>query len=608
MNKVERNELLTDVRKLPSNPGIYQFFDKEDRIIYVGKAKNLKKRVISYFVKSHENRKTAILVRQIEKIRHVVVDNEEDALILENNLIKQYQPKYNILLKDDKTFPWICIKNEPFPRIFYTRKRIKDGSHYFGPYTSVYMARTLLEVIKQLFPIRNCSLLLTDSNIRSGKFKRCLEFQIGNCKAPCELLYERSSYDLDISNVKAILSGTLTCVFSFLKSSMQAAAEKYDFERANEYKSKIQILDNYKSKSLVCSSTLTELDVFSFHEDEKVAYVNYFRIMDGSIVTTYLLEVRKKLNESREDILAFCMVEIRKIFSSNSTEVILPFLLGISFTNLKITVPQIGEKRKLLELCERNGKMFMLERAKNESAKAPVSRKHRILERMQRDLKLDRLPVWIECFDNSNLAGDFPVSSCVVFKDGLPLKSQYRHFNIKTVEGPNDFASMEEIVERRYTRQLSENKQLPDLIVIDGGKGQLSSAYSVLRKLGLDQKIAIIGIAKRLEELYFPHDSIPLYLDKKSETMKVLQHLRDEAHRFGITFHRTKRSKNFTSSALSEIEGVGNKTIEKVLSHFKSVENLKNVRIEEIEGLVGKDKAKRILDFLKLKLLEKGIE
>lgn len=599
MKSLATNVLLNEVKKLPSNTGIYQFFDKEDKIIYVGKAKNLKKRVTSYFIKSHDNRKTEILVRQIEKIRHIVVDNEEDALILENNLIKQYQPKYNILLKDDKTFPWICIKNEPFPRIFYTRKVIKDGSNYFGPYTSVYMARTLLEVIKQLFPVRNCNLLLTDSNIRSGKFKKCLEYQIGNCNAPCESLYEKRQYDFDISNAKAILSGTLAPVFHFLKSGMQLAADKYDFEKANEIKAKIQILENYKSKSLVCSATLTNLDVFSFHEDDKYAYVNYFRIVDGSIVTSYLLEVRKKLNEIREDILSFCIVEIRKICNSNSIEIIVPFLIGNFFSSFKVTVPQIGEKKKLLELCERNGKMFMMERAKNESLKSPVLKKQRVLERMQRDLRMERLPIWIECFDNSNLSGNFPVSSCVVFRDGQPYKSEYRHFNIKTVLGPNDFASMEEVVERRYTRLLSEGRQLPDLIVIDGGKGQLSSAYSVLIKLGLDQKIALIGIAKRLEELYFPNDSIPLYLDKKSETLKVLQHLRDEAHRFGISFHRTKRSENFTSSVLDKIGGIGSKTIDKVLGHFKSVENLKSVELEKLESVVGREKATKILDYFR---------
>lgn len=588
---------MAEVKKLPSNPGVYQFFDKEDKIIYVGKAKNLKKRVSSYFLKTHDNRKTEVLVRQIEKIRHIVVDSEEDALLLENNLIKQYQPKYNILLKDDKTFPWICIKNEPFPRIFYTRKKVNDGSIYYGPYTSVYMAKTILEVIKQLFHIRNCNLTLSEANISGKKFKKCLEFQIGNCKAPCELLYSKQNYDLDIQNAKAILSGTITPVYNYLKGAMQLASEKYDFEHANEYKSKIQVLDNYRSKSLVCSASMTNMDVFSFHEDDRNAFVNYFRIVDGSIVTSYLLEVKKKLNESKDEILSFCIVEIRKICNSESTEIILPFLIDVEFAKLRITVPQIGEKKKILELCERNGKLFMLERAKNESAKSPVLKKQRVLERMQKDLKLSVLPRIIECFDNSNISGDFPVSSCVVFKDGQPLKSQYRHFNIKSVEGPNDFASMEEVVGRRYSRQLAESNQLPDLIVIDGGKGQLSSAYSVLLKLGIEQKVSLIGIAKRLEELYFPNDPIPIYLDKKSETLKVLQHLRDEAHRFGITFHRLKRSENFTNSELSAIPGIGNKTAEKLLSRFKSVVKIKAAEFVELQKMVGKDKAMKVLDY-----------
>jgi len=582
---------------MPSNPGVYQFFDKENRIIYVGKAKNLKKRVSSYFLKKQENRKTVILVSQIVQIRHIVVDSEGDALILENSLIKQFQPKYNILLKDDKSFPWICVKNEPFPRIFYTRNIIKDGSNYYGPYTSVYMARTLLEVIKQLFPIRNCNLLLNEGNITANKFKKCLEYQIGNCKAPCEDLYTRTSYDMDVVHARSILSGTLSPVFGFLKSAMQSASDKYDFEKANEFKSKIQILENYKSKSLVCSVTITNLDIFSYHEDQKVGYVNYFRIVDGSIVTTYMLEIRKKLNESKEDILSFCIVEIRRICNSVSEEIILPFSIDFKLSGVKISIPMIGEKKKLLELCEKNGKMFMLERAKNDSLKSPVLKKQRILERMKLDLRMEVLPHWIECFDNSNISGDFPVSSCVVFKDGIPYKSAYRHFNIKSVDGPNDFASMEEVVERRYTRQLNEGKQLPDLIVIDGGKGQLSSAFSVLRKLGIENKVVILGIAKRLEELYFPNDPIPLYLDKKSETLKVLQQLRDEAHRFGLTFHRNKRSEKFTSSVLLEIEGLGPKSVDKLLIEYKSVDRIKMLRIEEMAHLVGNERAKRIFDF-----------
>ena len=594
MKAVVLNQILEAVKKLPANPGVYQFFNEEHKIIYVGKAKNLKKRVSSYFSKNHGNRKTEILVKQIETIRHIIVDYEEDALILENSLIKKYQPKYNILLKDDKTFPWICVKNESFPRIYYTRKIFKDGSVYFGPYTSVFMAKTILEVIKLIFPIRNCKLVLSDSNILSQRFKRCLEFQIGNCNAPCENIYSKVNYDSDISNAKAILNGTLTPVFNFLKSEMQEAANRYDFEKANQLKSKIQILENYKSKSLVCSAILTNLDVFSFHEDEKNAYVNYFRIVDGSVVNSYLLEVKKKFDELKEDILSFCIIEIRKLFNSKSTEILLPFPIGYKFSNIKISIPHIGEKKKILELCERNGRLYMLERAKNESVKSPITKKQRLLEKIQSDLRLKKLPHFIECFDNSNLSGDFPVSSCVVFKDGQPLKSQYRHFNIKTVEGPNDFASMEEVVERRYSRQINEGNQLPELIVVDGGKGQLSAAYSVILKLGLQDKVAIIGIAKRLEELYFPNDNVPLYLDKKSETLKVLQHLRDEAHRFGITFHRTKRSQNFTSSSLLQIPGIGNNTVEKLLAHFKSADNVRNSTRSELESVVGKERGKKI--------------
>lgn len=602
MNKEEPTALIDFVKKLPPHPGVYQFFNGDGKIIYVGKAKNLKKRVTSYFLKKHESRKTDILVKQIVQIKHIVVDSEEDALLLENNLIKKYQPKYNILLKDDKTFPWICIKNESFPRIFYTRKRIRDGSYYFGPYTSVFMAKTILEVLKQIFQIRNCNLNLTREHISAGKFKKCLEFQIGNCKAPCESLYSKSEYDNDILNARAVLSGTLTPVFSFLKREMQMASEKYDFEKANEYKAKIQILENYKSKSLVCSSTLTNLDVFSFHEVEKFVCVNYFRIVDGAIVNSYLLEVKKNLNESKEDILALCIVEIRELFKSQSSEIILPFSIGYDLKNARLSVPIIGEKKKLLELCERNGRMHLLEKAKNESLKSPVTKKQRLLEKLKSDLQLENLPHLIECFDNSNIMGEFPVSSCVVFKDCQPMKSGYRHFNVKTVEGPNDFASMEEVVERRYSRQLMEGNQLPDLIVIDGGKGQLSAAYSVLVKLGLSNKIPIIGIAKRLEELYFPNDPVPLYLDKKSESLMVLQQMRDEAHRFGITFHRNKRSEKFTTTQLLDIPGIGVKTSDKLLVKFKSVNKIKSAGIEELELIIGREKGLRVREYFNSEL------
>lgn len=584
------------VKALPSDPGVYQFFNKEGKIIYVGKAKNLKRRVLSYFQKEHTSRKTEVLVRQIEKIQHVVVDSEDDALLLENNLIKKYQPKYNILLKDDKTFPWICIKNEAFPRIFYTRKRIKDGSQYFGPYTSVFMAKTLLEVIKQLFPIRNCTLVLNPRNISENRFKRCLEYQIGNCYGPCESLYSKELYDEDVLNVKSILNGTLTPVFSFLKERMQLFADRLDFERALQYKQKIEILENYRSKSLVCSAVLTNLDVFSYHEKENLVMVNYFRIVDGSIVNTYLLEVRKRLEENQEEILSLCAVSIRERFKSTSQEVLVPFETQIP--KAKVTVPVKGEKRKLLELCERNGKMALLEKIKNDSAKAPATKSSRILETLQKDLRLPKPPQWIECFDNSNISGEFPVSSCVVFKDAVPHKSQYRHFNVKQVVGPNDFATMEEVVRRRYTRQVEEGNRLPDLIVIDGGKGQLSAAFGILQELSLADRIPMIGIAKRLEEIYYPSDPLPLYLDKKSESMKVLQHLRDEAHRFGITFHRNKRSQGFTDSMLEKIEGVGKKSAEKLLGVYHSVEKLKTIPVEEMAKQVGLERARKIKNYL----------
>lgn len=586
------------VSKLPSNPGIYQFIDSDGQVIYVGKAKNLKKRVSSYFNKRHESRKTEILVRQIAQIRHVVVDTEEDALLLENNLIKKYQPKYNILLKDDKTFPWICIRNEPFPRIYYTRKRQKDGSSYFGPYTSVFMARTVLEVIKQLFPIRNCSFLLNAENVSSHKYKRCLEYQIGNCKAPCEELYSRKEYDQDIQNVTSILKGTLSPVFAYLKNNMQLAAEAYDFEKANHFKSRIQILENYRSKSLVCSASMTNLDVFSYADNDKIAFVNYFRIVDGAIVNTYILEARKKINETKEDLLAFCMVEIRRIFNSASTEIIVPFQIGFEFKHARVVVPSIGEKKKILDLCDRNARLYMLERQKNESVKSPQSKTQRLLDQVKTDLRLEKIPVRIECFDNSNIMGDFPVSSCVVFRDGKPLKSEYRHFNVKSVDGPNDFASMEEVVTRRYSRMLSEGNQLPELVIIDGGKGQLSMAVGVLEKLGIDKEVAIIGIAKRLEEIYFPYDPVPLYLDKKSETLRLIQQLRDEAHRFGITFHRNKRSSMFTQSVLESIPGIGPKTTEKLLKELKSVERIRQAGTDELKVVVGEAKAGIIRDFL----------
>jgi excinuclease ABC subunit C len=591
-------ELKEIVLNLPELPGVYQYFNSVGTIIYVGKAKNLRKRVSSYFSKVHDNRKTTILVRKISDIKYIVVDTEEDALLLENNLIKKYQPRYNVLLKDDKSFPWICIKNEPFPRVFFTRNVIRDGSQYFGPYTSVPMVRTLLDVTKRLYPIRNCNLNLSKTNLDKEKYQVCLEFQIGNCKGPCESLQTEEEYNEGIAQIKDILKGNLSSVLSHLKGKMEQLAQEYKFEEAELFKNKISILDHYKSKSTIVSSLISNVDVFSLDEDENYAYVNFLRVVDGAIIQAHTLEIKKRLAESKEDLLALGIVEIRQKFFLNSKEIILPFPIGFQLKDVKIIVPQIGDKRKLLELSERNVKFYKLEKNKQLSLRTPKSRTDRILEQMQKDLRLTELPHRIECFDNSNIQGAQPVAACVVFIDGKPAKREYRHFNVKTVEGPNDFASMEEIIFRRYQRVINENGQLPQLIIIDGGKGQLSSAIVTLDKLQIRGTVAVIGIAKRLEEIIYPDDPIPMYLDKNSETLRIIQHLRNEAHRFGITFHRNKRSKEFITNELSQIPGVGDKTVELLMKRFKSVVRLRSAPIEEIIKEVGESRAKKISKFL----------
>ncbi len=591
-------ELKEIVLNLPELPGVYQYFNSVGTIIYVGKAKNLRKRVSSYFSKVHDNRKTTILVRKISDIKYIVVDTEEDALLLENNLIKKYQPRYNVLLKDDKSFPWICIKNEPFPRVLFTRNVIRDGSQYFGPYTSVPMVRTLLDVTKRLYPIRNCNLNLSKTNLEKEKYQVCLEFQIGNCKGPCESLQTEEEYNEGIAQIKDILKGNLSSVLSHLKGKMEQLAQEYKFEEAELFKNKISILDHYKSKSTIVSSLISNVDVFSLDEDENYAYVNFLRVVDGAIIQAHTLEIKKRLEESKEDLLALGIVEIRQKFFLNSKEIILPFPIGFQLKDVKIIVPQIGDKRKLLELSERNVKFYKLEKNKQLSLRTPKSRTDRILEQMQKDLRLTELPHRIECFDNSNIQGAQPVAACVVFIDGKPAKREYRHFNVKTVEGPNDFASMEEIIFRRYQRVINENGQLPQLIIIDGGKGQLSSAIVTLEKLQIRGTVAVIGIAKRLEEIIYPDDPIPMYLDKNSETLRIIQHLRNEAHRFGITFHRNKRSKEFITNELSQIPGVGDKTVELLMKRFKSVVRLRSAPIEEIIKEVGESRAKKIWKFL----------
>lgn len=588
------------VSVLPDQPGIYQYFDSTGKIIYVGKAKNLKKRVSSYFTKNHQNRKTELLVRNIADIRHMVVETEQDALLLENNLIKKYQPRYNIRLKDDKTYPWIVIKNERFPKVFQTRNVIKDGSVYFGPYTSVLTVRMLLELFRKLFKLRNCKLNLSQENIKSGKFRVCLEYHIGNCLGPCIGMQDHDDYVKNIEQIKEILRGNISGVIKYLKDLMRLFSDELKFEEAASVKEKLDLLEKFQSRSTVVSNSISDVDVFTIDVDDSFAYVNYLKIIRGAIMQTYTMEIKKVLDESPEELLEFAIIEIRQKIFSNAKEILVPIKLGIELDGVKFVIPKQGDKKKLIELSSRNAKYYRIEKQKHQVASKSERNTSRILETMQKDLQLKVLPAHIECFDNSNLQGTNPVSSCVVFRDAKPAKKDYRHFNVKTVEGPNDFASMEEVVHRRYKRLLDENQSLPQLIIIDGGKGQLGAALGVLEKLGLRGKIAIIGIAKKLEEIYFPGDSVPLYLDKSSETLKLIQQLRDEAHRFGITFHRNKRSSEFTKSELESIPGIGEKTRTAILKRFKSVQNLKIQSFPDVSKEIGNSKARIIFDFYKL--------
>ncbi|WP_430811412.1 MULTISPECIES: excinuclease ABC subunit UvrC [unclassified Carboxylicivirga] len=594
-DRQERIKLL--VQAMPDMPGVYQYFNDEGRIIYIGKAKNLKKRVGSYFNKQHEDGKTRILVRKIADIKHLVVDTEEDALLLENNLIKKYQPRYNILLKDDKSFPYIVIKNEPYPRVFQTRRLVRDGSTYYGPYTSVGMVRTLIELFRQIYPLRTCKHALIHENIRAGKFRECLEFHIGKCKAPCVGRFDEEKYLENIASIKDILNGNITSVLKYMHQVMMNYADSLEFERAEEVKNKINILKGYQSKSTVVNPKITNVDVFSIISDEKAAFVNFLRVINGAVIQSHTMEFRKKLAESDEEILLLALSEMQNRLQFLAREVLVPLQLDIELERTKLLIPKIGDKKMLMELSERNVKYYRLDKLKQQSLHKKEPREERLLKVMQADLRLKNLPRHIECFDNSNIQGTNPVAACVVFRNGKPYKKDYRHFNIKTVEGPNDFASMEEVVYRRYKRLKDEGADLPQLVVIDGGKGQLGSAVRILRELDLHEKIAVIGIAKRLEEIFYPGDPIPLYLDKNSETLKVIQHLRNEAHRFGITFHRQKRSINFINSALNEIPGVGDKTIEQLFKHFKSFNKIKGATLADLKDAVGVDKARRVYSY-----------
>lgn len=574
------------LQTLPNNPGVYQFYDADNVLIYVGKAVNLKKRVSSYFQKTHDNAKTRVLVRKIVRIEHIVVATESDALLLENNLIKKYQPRYNILLKDDKSYPWICVKKERFPRVFSTRRVVKDGSLYFGPYTSMKTVHTLLDLFKELFPLRNCNYDLSPQNITNHKFKVCLEYHLKNCKGPCEGFQSEEEYNENVQQIVEILKGNFKETLKRFKEEMLALAADWRFEEAQVVKKKLESLEHYQAKSTIVSSKISNVDVFSIVSDEEYGYVNFLQVAYGAIVRAHTIEIKKKLEETDRELLEYAIIDIRERFFSNSKELILPFEVTLQ-EGLMQTVPKMGEKKQLLELSERNAKHFRMDRLKQEKIVDPERHTNRILTQMQRDLHLSVPPMHIECFDNSNIQGTNPVSACVVFKNAKPSKKDYRHFNVKTVEGPNDFASMEEAVYRRYRRLIDEEQSLPQLIIIDGGKGQLSSALKALEDLDLRGKIAIIGIAKRLEEIYFPDDSVPLYLDKRSETLRVIQQLRDEAHRFGITFHRQKRSKSAIISELDEVEGIGEKTRETLLQHFKSVKRIQEATEEELVKVVG---------------------
>ncbi len=582
------------LKELPKDPGVYLYFDSEGQILYVGKAKNLRNRVKSYF-NGKQIGKTKVLVSKIADIKLIVLPTETDALLLENNLIKENRPPYNILLKDDKTYPWICIKNEPFPRVFSTRKVIRDGSFYFGPYTSVKMVNTLIELVHKLFPIRTCNYNLSDDNISLGKYKVCLEYHIGNCEGPCIGKESKSLNDIKIQQIKSILSGNISEVKNFLRDKMLEFSSALDFENAQAMKDSLLQIEDYQSKSTVVSNTITNVDVFGFYENNNVVFVNYFKIIDGAIIQSHTGEIRKKLNESINDILIYYILNLRNEFNSISKEILCPVELNVKLPGVIFNVPKIGDKKKLVDLSIRNAKFYGLEKSKlNVTPEVP---NERILKELKSKLHLNKLPRYIECFDNSNIQGTHPVSACVVFRDAKPSKKDYRHFNIKTVEGPNDFASMTEVMIRRYGRLLREDAHLPDLIIIDGGKGQLSAALSGLEEIGLAGKIPIIGIAKKLEEIFFPGDQFPIYIDKKSEALKVIQHLRNEAHRFGITHHRNRRSKSMVATELDNVPGIGPKTRDVLLKKYKSVEKIKSAELDKLIELIGKSKAVNLKNY-----------
>ncbi len=590
-------ELKNIAHNLPDSPGVYRFYDRSGKIIYVGKAKSLRKRVSSYFGKTPVG-KTKMMMSRVAEIQHTVVESESEALLLENNLIKRHQPRYNVLMKDDKSFPWICVKEEPFPRVFMTRNVVRDGSIYYGPYTSVIMVRTLLDLIKQLYPLRTCSYNLSEDRIVTGKYRVCLEYHLGNCLGPCVGKQTEENYNESITQVKEILKGNIHTVIRYLKEMMTKYAEGLKFEEAQIIKEKLEILHKYRSRSTVVNPRISDADVFGMDMEEGKIFVNYLKIIKGAVVQTHTIELRKRIEESNNELLSLAITELRERHSSNANEIILGILPDIKIEDVKYTVPRQGDKKKLLELSERNARVYKLNQKKGR-VKPTEDRTRQNLEKLKSDLHLPSLPVHIECFDNSNIQGSNPVAACVVFRNGKPLKKEYRHYNIKTVKGPDDFRSMEEVVFRRYRRMLDEDSSLPDLVIIDGGKGQLNAAVKSLESLGMRGKVPVIGIAKKLEEIYFPGDSVPLYIDKNSISLKIIQNLRNEAHRFGISFHRDKRSKEMTRSSLDNIKGIGPKTKDLLIKEFGSIEKIKSVPDEDLEKLIGKSKAAKIQEFIR---------
>lgn len=595
---VDKEQIRDKIRLLPDKPGVYQFFDSNGEIIYVGKAKNLKKRVTSYFAKQHDNGKTILLVKKIANLEYIIVGTELDALLLENNLIKKYQPKYNIQLKDDKTYPWICIKKERFPRVFSTRQLIRDGAKYYGPYGSVRVMNTLLDLIREIYPLRSCALDLSEEKIQQGKFKVCLEYHLGNCKAPCVGKQKEDSYSKMISQIEDLLKGNISGVLKVLRHQMKEQAALFLYEEAQLTKERIQALERYQAKSTVVSPRIHQVDVITMIEEKESAFINYLSIHNGAIVHAYTTEVKKKLDETRCEILGYVLPELRERYNSGSKEVLTDEKPEDFFlSDLKFNVPQRGDKKELLDLSLKNVRFYILEKRKQEKIKNPEKHTGRILEQLKKDFRLKDLPTHMECFDNSNFQGTNAVSACVVFKYAKPSKKDYRHFNVKTVEGPDDFATMEEVVYRRYSRMITEGSELPQLIVIDGGKGQLSAAMNAIDKLALRGKTAVVGIAKKLEEIYFPGDQYPVYIDKRSESLKVIQYMRNEAHRFGITHHRNKRSKGAVASELDLISGVGEATKSHLLRKFKSVSKIKLATQEELIEIIGNSKGTIVYDY-----------